>query len=68
MAVTRRVNGQPDGDALDRNERIDLGTGVVAFTRGSAHLHHDDDAGSVEVGKRADLAVHDRNPFAVSRV
>ena len=47
------------------NERIDLATALGAFTMGSAYVDHlDDETGSIEVGKRADLAVIDRNLFA----
>jgi predicted amidohydrolase YtcJ len=63
VAVTRRAVGDPDGDVLDPAQRIDLPGALAAFTRGSAYVNHDDDAGSIEVGKRADLVVLDRNPF-----
>lgn len=63
VAVTRQVPGDPDGEVLDAGQRIDLRTAIAAFTRGSAYLNHDDDAGSIEEGKRADLVVLDRNPF-----
>ena len=38
-------------------------TALTAFTRGSAYVNHDDDAGDRGRGMRADLAVLDRNPF-----
>jgi predicted amidohydrolase YtcJ len=44
-------------------QRIDLATAIAAFTRGSAYVDHDDEAGSIEPGMRADLVVLDRNPF-----
>ena len=65
VAVTRRVVGDPDGEPLDASQRIDLQTALAAFTRGSAYVNHDDEAGSIEEGKRADLVVLDRNPFDV---
>ena len=47
------------------DERIDLATALAAFTMGSAYANHrEHDTGSVEAGKRADLAVLDRNVFA----
>lgn len=51
-------------DAFLREERIDLPAAVAAYTAGCAHVNHFDDAGSIEVGKRADLVVLDRNLFA----
>jgi predicted amidohydrolase YtcJ len=45
-------------------ERIDLPTAVAAFTAGSAYANHlEDQTGSIEMGKRADVAVFDRNIF-----
>ncbi len=47
------------------DERIDLATSMAAFTIGSAYANHrEHDTGSIEAGKRADLAVFDRNVFA----
>jgi predicted amidohydrolase YtcJ len=47
------------------DERIDLETAIAAFTMGSAYVDHlDDQTGSIEVGKLADLAVLDRDLFA----
>jgi len=47
------------------DERLDLATALAAFTMGSAYANHrEHDTGSIEVGKRADLAVLDRNVFA----
>jgi predicted amidohydrolase YtcJ len=63
VAVTRQVPGDPDAGVLDESQRIDLHTAIAAFARGSAYVNHDDDAGSIEVGKRADLVCLDRNPF-----
>ena len=64
VAVTRRAVGDPDGPVLVAAQRIDLAAAIAAFTRGSAYVDHDDDAGSIEPGMRADLVVLDRNPFA----
>jgi predicted amidohydrolase YtcJ len=63
VAVTRAVPGGSDGPVLAPEQRIDLQAAIAAFTRGSAFVNHDDDAGSIEEGKRADLVVLDRNPF-----
>jgi predicted amidohydrolase YtcJ len=67
VAVTRQVIGHgPDAPVLDASQRITLAQALAAFTRGSAYVNHDDDAGSIVEGVRADLAVLDRNPFAGS--
>jgi predicted amidohydrolase YtcJ len=42
---------------------LSLPVAVAAFTAGSAYVNHDHDAGTIEVGRRADLAVLDRNIF-----
>lgn len=44
-------------------EAITLPTAVAAFTAGSAYANHDDDAGSIAIGRRADLAVLSQNIF-----
>jgi predicted amidohydrolase YtcJ len=45
-------------------ERLDLPTAIEGFTINSAYVNHlDDVTGSIEVGKRADLIILDRNPF-----
>lgn len=47
------------------DERLELATALAAFTMGSAYVNHlDQETGSVEVGKLADLVVLDRNLFA----
>ena len=63
VAVTRRPPGEPDAEPLDAAQRIDLATAMAAFTRGSAYVNHDDEAGVIAPGTRADLAVLDRDPF-----
>ncbi|MEJ1156521.1 amidohydrolase [Microbacterium marmarense] len=45
-------------------QAIDLATSLTAYTAGSAWVNHlDADTGTIEVGKYADLAVLDRDPF-----
>ena len=52
-------------DVFLPEERIDLATSMAAFTIGSAYANHRElDTGSIETGKRADVAVFDRNVFA----
>jgi predicted amidohydrolase YtcJ len=45
-------------------QRIDLASAMTAYTAGSAYVNHlDGTTGTIEVGKLADLAVLDRDPF-----
>jgi len=67
VAVTRRPPGEPEVDPLDASQCIDLATAMAAFARGSAYVNHDDEAGVLAPGMRADLAVLDRDPFDRSR-
>ncbi|MEY9895274.1 putative amidohydrolase YtcJ [Catenulispora sp. MAP5-51] len=46
------------------SERLELGQAIAAYTAGTAYVNHlDAVAGSIEVGKYADLVVLDRDPF-----
>jgi predicted amidohydrolase YtcJ len=65
-AVTRRdAAGEPTPE-FTPGERIDLESALVAFTINAAFLNkHDDQTGSIEVGKLADLIVIDRNLFDI---
>ena len=64
VAVTRRNVGEPD-DAPSwlPEQRLDLETAIAAYTNGGAYVTFEDDSGSLEAGKRADLIVLDRNVF-----
>jgi len=54
-----------DYDAFLPEQAIDLATSLTAYTAGSAWVNHlDAGTGTIEVGKYADLAVLDRDPFA----
>ena len=58
----RRARGERPPFLPD--ERIELIDALAGFTRGSAWVNHlDDEIGSIEVGKLADLAVLDRDLF-----
>ena len=64
VAVTR-IDPENRGNAPFLPEQaLPLPVALAAFTAGSAYVNHDDDAGTIAVGKRADLAVLDRNLFA----
>ncbi|RLK52651.1 amidohydrolase [Microbacterium telephonicum] len=66
-AVNRRAApGYEEGeyDAFLPEQAIDLATSLTAYTAGSAWVNHlDATTGTIEVGKLADLAVLDRDPF-----
>jgi len=56
--------GGGTGEPFLPDERIDLPTALAGFTINSAYVNHLDHlTGSIEVGKRADLAVLDRDLF-----
>ena len=56
--------GGGTGEPFLPDERIDLPTAMAGFTINSAYVNHLDDlTGSIEVGKRADLVVLDRDVF-----
>jgi predicted amidohydrolase YtcJ len=64
VAVTRRPDDGPSQPSFLPDERVDLETALTAFTAGSAFVNHlDEETGTVEVGKLADLAVLDRDVF-----
>lgn len=65
IGVTRQLVGEPDAPVLaPADERLTVAEAVYANTLGAAHqIRMDTEVGSIEVGKRADLIVLDRNVF-----
>jgi predicted amidohydrolase YtcJ len=64
VAVNRVSPVTRDAPPFLADQRVDLTTALDAFTRGSAFVNHlDRSTGTIEVGKLADLAVIDRDPF-----
>jgi hypothetical protein len=62
VAVTRTDADNRANEPLFPEERITLDEALAAFTIGSAYVNHlDAEAGSIEVGKHADLAILDRD-------
>ncbi|HEX5535516.1 MAG TPA: amidohydrolase [Actinomycetales bacterium] len=61
--AVRRADCGTDAAPFLPEQRIPLAAAIAAFTAGSAYVNHDDDAGTIAVGNRADLAVVDRNLF-----
>jgi predicted amidohydrolase YtcJ len=65
-AVTRRDPLNDEDDSLIPEERISLADAIAMLTINAAWVNHSEhDAGSIEVGKYADLAVLDRDLFAI---
>jgi len=65
-AVRRQDPFEESGPELGRNETIDLETALDMYTRNAARVMRlDAHTGSIEVGKRADLVVLDRDLFAI---
>ena len=51
---------------MNETERVSLATMIDAYTINGAWLMHQEDrVGSIEVGKRADIVVLDRNLFNI---
>lgn len=66
VALTRTSEG--GGDPLGPEQALTAVEALTAFTIGSAYINKTErDTGSIEVGKRADLAVFDRDPFVEGR-
>jgi predicted amidohydrolase YtcJ len=64
VAITRQNPYTNDGPVLNESERVDLATMIDAYTINGAYLMRlEDKQGSIEVGKRADLVVLDKNLF-----
>jgi len=65
-AAPNYVYGNGNDKVFLPEQRLDLQTALAAFTMGSAYVNHlEAETGSVEVGKAADLAVIDRDLFAL---
>jgi predicted amidohydrolase YtcJ len=67
VAVNRSLPGATGAQAEPflPNQRLALAEALAAYTIGSAYVNHlDDQTGSIERGKLADLVVLDRDPFA----
>ena len=67
IGVTRQDLGDRDAPVQPmESERLDLPTLIRGFTLDAAYqLHMEDQIGSIEVGKKADLVVLEKNLFEV---
>ena len=64
-AVNRWSPDDGEQDPFLPAQALSLREALVAYTAGSAYVnHHDAHTGTIEVGKLADLAVLDRDPFS----
>jgi len=63
VAVTRSDPEHRDMAPFLPEQRLSMDVAFDAFTAGSAYVNHDDDAGVLEEGRRADLAVLDLDVF-----
>ena len=67
VAVTRKDPEMGSAPVLIPEERILLEDAIAAFTINAAYTNHlDDQTGSIEAGKLADLIVLDRNLFEIA--
>jgi len=65
-AIRRQDPSAAEGPVLNAGERVDLAAMLDAYTINGAWLMHQEHrVGSIEVGKRADVVVLDRNLFEV---
>jgi len=65
-AITRQDPWTNEGPVLNADESVDLASMIAAYTiNGAYQMKLDDKQGSIEVGKRADLIVLDRNLFEI---
>ena len=67
VGIRRQDPNLPEGaPALNPQEAVNLATMIEGYTINGAYLmHQDQDVGSIETGKQADLIVLDRNLFEI---
>lgn len=64
--VRETLNGTHGRTPFGTGEAIDVKTALRSYTQWAAHtMFQDDRIGTIEIGKDADLAVWDRNPYTM---
>jgi len=67
VAITRQNPHSNSGPVLNAEERVDLATMLAAYTKNGAYtMGLEDKQGTVEVGKRADFVILDKNLFEIT--
>ena len=64
--ATTRQSPQEEREPFLPEQRLDVDTILEAYTAGSAWINHSPDTGTLEVGRRADLAVLDGDPVTTT--
>jgi predicted amidohydrolase YtcJ len=66
IAITRQNADNADAPVGNISDGVDLSTAIDMYTVNAAWLmHQEDKVGSIEVGKRADIVVFDKNLFEI---
>ncbi|PCI53275.1 MAG: amidohydrolase [Alphaproteobacteria bacterium] len=66
VALTRKPTDRPEAKALLAHEGVTLAQAIKAYTLDVAFItHREDETGSLEIGKSADLIVIDQNLFII---
>ena len=69
VSITRREPGSKYGDALIPEEAVELETILNAYTlEGAYSLFKENEIGSLETGKLADIVILDRNLFQIPEI
>ena len=69
FVVTRRDANNPDWGVMTAENALTVAEAIRAYTWGPAHaINKENETGSIEVGKYADMIVLDRNPFEIDPI
>jgi predicted amidohydrolase YtcJ len=65
VAIRRIDPEHRDNDPFLPDQRLSPEAALTGFTAGTAYVNHDEQGGSLEIGRRADLAVLDHDIFGM---